>query len=556
MKDLIRKYALQNAIRYNGVANPGNIIGKVIGEKPELKSDMKGLMNEIQAIVKEVNSLSMDEQRQELERGAPELLEKKQTKKEPHLPNLGDVHSIVTRFAPSPSGPLHIGHAYVLCLNQLLCKKYGGKLYLRIEDTNPENIYPGAYEMIPKDASWLLGGEVAGVVVQSDRLGHYYDYAQKLIGMGHAYICTCDADAFRVLGSKKQACPCRSLPSSEHQKRYGMMFGSFKPGEAVMRIKTDIEHPNPAMRDWPAMRINDHVHPRQNTKHRVWPLMNFSVAVDDHLMGITHTIRAKDHMDNEKRQQYVYDYFGWKMPHNLYVGRINFSDMQISTSETRQMIDQGKYSGWDDIQLPFLLALKKRGYHPSAFMKYAQDVGVTQNDKVVSKQEFFTAINHFDSEWLEPHALRFFFVAHPVEITINGAPTQEVTLSLHPDHKKGGRIFKTGESFYVSKLDYDTFAVGKLYRLMDCLTFVKTKDGFTFEKKEYEKEKQVKLIHWLAKENDLLQARVRMEDGSFVDGLGEKTLSLLSEGDVCQFERFGFVRLVDKKTMEFWWLHR
>ena len=106
------------------------------------------------------------------------------------------------------------------------------------------------------------------------------------------------------------------------------MFTEYKPGEAVLRMKTQIDDPNPAMRDFPLMRINEFVHPRKKTEYRVWPLMNFAVAVDDHLLGITHAIRGKDHRDNEKRQRKIADCLGWKAPVALYVGKINFTDIR------------------------------------------------------------------------------------------------------------------------------------------------------------------------------------------------------------------------------------
>ena len=81
--------------------------------------------------------------------------------------------------------------------------------------------------------------------------------------------------------------------------------------------------------------------------------MNFAVAIDDHELGITHSIRGKDHVDNEKRQQYIFDYFGWKAPTHLYIGKINFEGLKIKTSIVKKEIDYGEYDGWDDIRLPF-----------------------------------------------------------------------------------------------------------------------------------------------------------------------------------------------------------
>ncbi len=554
----IRNYALQNALKFKGKANSGALVGKILGEFPEWRLKQEELIKKIKKIVDVVNSLSVEEQRSELEQNAPDLLDEKKKRKKQGLPDLDDTKEVVMRFAPSPSGPLHVGHAYVLSLNSEFCRKYNGKLYIRIEDTNPENINPESYKLIEEDAQWLTRKNVEKVIIQSERLDIYYKYAEQMIKKGNAYICICDSEKFRELITKQIACPCRNGSVEEHLKRYKKLFKGYKEGEAVMRIKTDVEDKNPAMRDWPAMRIKEHEHPKTKTTYRVWPLLNFAVAIDDHDMGITHTIRAKDHMDNEKRQKFIYDYFGWTMPHHLYVGRINFKDLRISSTETRKMIESGKYEGWDDIRLPFIRALKRRGYVPDTFIKYALDVGVTQNDKYVTEEEFFKTINAFNKECIDAEAHRFFFIHDPVEIKVRNAPQQSVELDLHPDSIKGGRPFHVHDLFYLSKKDMADLNEGDIVRLMDLFNIKKKNDLFVFESKEYQdyKSKGKKIIHWLPKE-ETIQATVKMPDGSIVQGIAEKNMKETKVNDIIQLERFGFCR-VDKKgeTIDLWYAHK
>ncbi|MBN2112480.1 glutamate--tRNA ligase [Candidatus Woesearchaeota archaeon] len=560
IKETIRKYALQNAVRYDGKANPGNIIGKVIGENPELKTKGKELMKDIQQIVREINKLSVEEQTKQLQELAPEMLEKKAVEKEV-LKQLKNAENgkVVMRFAPSPSGPMHIGHSYALSLNSEYCRKYKGKLILRIEDTNPENIYPPAYEMIPEEAKWITKGNIAWVYIQSERMDIYYKRAEEVIRKGHAYVCTCPAEKFREMKIKRIPCPCRTLKPEENLQRWKKMFKEYKEGDAVLRIKTNINDPNPAMRDWPAFRINESEHPRQKKKYKVWPLMNFAVAVDDKEMGVTHALRAKDHMDNEKRQKFLYDHMGWKIAETIYVGKINFEDLMVKCSKTKPLIEKGDYTGWDDIRLPFLAALSKRGYQPDAFINYALGVGVTQNDKTVSKQDFFKSLDHFNRAVIEPNAYRYFFVESPAEIKIEKAPEQEIELDLHPENKKGGRKFKTNDKFYIDKSDLKQLKEGKLYRLMDCLNFVKKKGKFVFDSTDYEKFKKKgdRIIHWLPVSKDLVHVAVRMDDNFIKKGLGESSMSKLKKGDIVQLERFAFARLESKddSRLEFWFTH-
>ena len=563
IKEDIRNWALQNALKYDGKANQGAVIGKLLSTHPELKKELKTLSKEISTILSEVNKLGQEKQKKELEKRAPELLEEKPKEKRTGLKPLKEAEEgkAVFRMAPSPSGPLHIGHAYGISINSEYARMYKGKFIIRIEDTNPENIYEQAYEMIPKDADWLTKDNVKEYIFQSDRLGFYYDHMEKLIAAGNAYVCTCDPDEFRELIIKKKPCPCRDLTVKEHGKRWDKMFGEYKPGEAVCRIKTDVEHKNPAMRDWPAMRINDHTHPRKGTEYQVWPLMNFSVAIDDHLLGLTHVINGKEHADNAKRQKYIFDYFKWKRPTYINWGRINFEGMEVSCSKTKQKIEYGEFDGWDDIRLPFMLALRRRGYQPEAFINFAIDMGVSLTDKTVTKEDFFKTIDAFNKEIIDPISDRYFFIDNPIEITISEAPEQDVEIKLHPDNpKKGVRKFKCKDQFYITKADHKSMKANKLYRLMDCLNFKKKGKDFTFEGKDYAeyKDKGEMIIHWLPVSKDLIDVEVLMPDNTTVKGLGESGMSKLKKGDIIQLERFGFCRLdeIKTKTLKFWFTHR
>lgn len=560
---LIRKWALANAARYEGKANFGAVLGKLLGEKPDLKGELRTLTGEVKALIETVNAMAPDDQRKELQATAPELLDVKHEKQEHVLKELpkAEQGKVVMRMAPSPSGPLHIGHAFVTDLNSEYCRKYDGALLLRIEDTNPENIDPQAYVAIPENAQWLTKNNIKKTIVQSDRLHTYYDHAEKLVAMGKAYVCTCNPDLFRELIQRKKACPCRALPLKDHQLRWDKMFSGYEPGEAVLRIKTMIDDPNPAMRDWPAMRINHHTHPRTGTKEKVWPLMNFSVSVDDHELGITHTIRGKDHKDNEKRQRHIFDAFGWTTPVHLYVGRINFEGFDLSTTQTRQAIERGEYAGWDDIRLPFIAALRRRGYQPETFTQWALDMGLGENDKTVSREEFFKSIDAHNRKLLEPLANRYFFITDPVEVRVIGAPKQAVELELHPDHPdRGKRRFEAYEQFYLAKDDVDALEDGKLYRLMECGNFEKHGSDFRFHSRGVEeyREKGSRIMHWLPVSDDLAKVEVLMPDATKRLGYGESGLKQLKEGAIIQLERFGFVRL-DKKQGDkliFWFTHK
>ena len=566
MKNRIRLLALQNAVAY-GTADMGKVLAKIIAEFPEVRTKISEVKELVLSIVKEVNQMRMDQQQAELEKKAPELLEKKKGEKREGLKELHNAKqgSVVMRFEPSPSGPLHIGHAYVAMLNYEYCRMYNGKLILRISDTNPDNIAPESYEMIPENMAWLCPGIVLEQHVQSDRMESYYKYGLLLVEKGHAYLCECDSEEAKKMISKGEECPCRNLSPAEHTNRWHKLFdpvSGYAEGDAVVKLKTNVQDKNPAMRDFAILRINETDHARQRKKYRVWPMMNFAVAIDDHDMGLTHVLRGKDHYDNTKRQKWIFDYLRWPVPEYLHIGRINFEGLAVSCSETRKAIEEGTYTGWDDIRIPFINALRRRGYRQEAFLKYAISQGVTMTDKTVSAGEFFKAINAYNRETIERQSMRYFFIEDPVEVVVHHAKVRDVELDLHPDHKKGGRRFKTSDRFYLAKQDMAAIADKDIIRLMDCLNAVKrgSYEEFEFHSQDVETYRKCgkRIIHWLPKEGRHVTVEVAMDDGSVKHGFGEEGMRKLTPGDMVQLERFGYCRVdaVEKDTIRFWWAHR
>lgn len=565
MKQSIQKHALKNALDFQGKVNQNVILGLVLREHPELKKDVPKLIQEIQKTISEVEKLTKEQIKKKLKELAPALLkeEKEETIEGPlkSLPNAVK-GKVIVRIAPSPSGPLHIGHAYGASLNYEYAKMYNGKLILRIEDTNPENIYEPAYDLIEQDIKWITDNGISQVVIQSSRLGIYYDYAEKLIQKDKAYICTCNADQWREQKNQSIPCLCRKLPAKEHLLRYAKMFNEYAEGEAVVRAKTDIAHKNPAMRDFGLMRIIEHTHPKTGKEQRVWPLMVLAVAIDDHELGITHVLNGKDQADNAVKEQWIMKWLGWNPPEYKHWGIINFQGFEISKSKTKLAIEQGQYKGWDDIRLPFLPALRKRGYQAGAFHRFAIEIGLSLNDKTVEIAEFWKSINAFNKEIIEPRANRYFFVDNPTKIIIEGAPAKTVELNLHPDFpKRGIRKLNAHQQLFIAMSDKKNLVEGKIHRLMDYCNFQIINKKCKFLSKDYEEYKNADnkgvIMHWLPIQQ-LPEVEVVLEDGTTTKGYGEEALQCLKAGTIVQLERRYFARIdsTSKNKVTLWYLHR
>lgn len=536
---VIRKYALQNAVQFEGKATVGSVLGKVMAENPELRPKAKEVTVLAKKVVDDINKMSPEDQRKALESESPELLVKESRVREMGLPDLKNVQGEVRmRMAPNPSGPLHIGHSRMGILNDEYVKRYGGICYDRFEDTDPARIDPDGYRTIPEDFAWL-GVRIDKTVIQSDRFEIYYDIAKKLLEMGKAYVCTCKPDDWRELKNRKLPCPHREQPLSEQMARWNRMFdGSYKPEEASVMVKTDLEHPNPAIRDFVGLRIDDTPHPRTGKKYRVYPLMNLAVAVDDHLFDLTHVLRGKDHLNNTYRQMYVYDYFGWKKPEYIHYGRVSIEDSQLSTSKVAKGIREGQYSGWDDPQLGTLRALKRRGLRPEALRRYWVETGIKEVDIEFSWKTLYS----FNRELIDGEANRYFFVIDPVKIKIEGAPKLVGKAPLHPEHpERGIRELVVGPDSEVYVEARDLSSEPKRLRLKDLCNIERSGEGWRYAGNDLAVLKEgVQIVHWVPTES--IAAEVLMTDGTTKQGLAEKGI-VNAKGKVVQLERFAYARV-------------
>ena len=532
--------ALQNAVKNKAVPRAGAVLGSVMGAHPELRSQAKEINAMLPVILAKVEALSAEEREAQLRELNPEAIEKMHEKKERihELPTLPDAEGgVVMRFAPNPSGPLHLGHARASVLNDYYVKKYGGKFYYRVEDTDPKRVDPEAYDMVSEDLKWL-GIGITDVVYQSDRFEIYYDLARELIKLGGAYMCDCDNAEFRDLKLKKQACPCRDLSVEENLKRFDdMLAGKYEEGQITMRVKTDIAHPDPAVRDFAAMRVlKEPKHPRK-PEIFVYPLMNFSVAVDDHLLGMTHVIRGKDHIANTRRQEYIYNYFGWKMPYFYHYGRMSIAGLELSTSGMRKGINEGLYTGWDDIHLGTLRALARRGIQAEAVRGAVVDIGMGDTDISFSWENLFAA----NKAIIDADADRYFFVPDAVEVTVSGAPEMTAHAPVYPNKpERGERLLPFTGKVLLPRAEVEK---GGMLRLKDLFNIRMTGDStaeYAGESLAEARKEKAPIIQWLPAEKAAPCSLLTPE--GMQEGFAEPEV-LNYEGKIVQFERVGFAKI-------------
>ncbi len=556
--DKIFFYALTNAISHDGKAQATSVLPKLFREGLK-REDIKKVIPEIQKIVSEVNNLSIEEQKLKLE-----SLDVKVTKKEKKtgLSDLPDVKGkVVMRFAPYPSGPLHIGNARPAVLNDEYVKKYGGKLLLVIDDTigsKEKQIIKEAYKQIPEGLDWLQI-KYDKIFFKSDRLKIYYKYGEQLIKKDKAYVCFCSSKILHNNRIKKIECKCRNKMIKENLAAWKeMLTGKYKEGKAILRIKTSMQHKNPAFRDRVLFKISNRTHPRVGKKYKVWPLLEMSWSVDDHLLGITHVLRGKDLMIESEMEKYIWKIFGWKAPVLIHTGIVNVGGAKISKSKSQKEVKSGKYIDWHDPRTWSLQSLKKRGIRPEAVRAFCISLGLTQTEATVPIETLYKENKKFIES-----SNRYFFIQNPVKIKIKDAPRMIAKVPFHPNHaERGYRILETQEDFYITKNDYEEIKKSKqeIFRLMNLFNFKKVKNKmiFEFHSKELQPLLKAKLIHWLPVSKELIKTNVMMPEGTIINGFAEHNIKNLSPDTIIQFERFGFCRLdkKSKKEFEFWFAHR
>ena len=540
--------AIQNAIEYSGKAAPGSVIGRIMSIRQDLRPHGKILSPLIAKKVAQANKLATDEGldylRSILETEAPELLEQRQKQaKRTGLPELlnAEKGKVVLRFAPNPNGPLSFGHARGIIINGEYAKEYDGELILRFDDTDTSVKPPmlEAYDLIQKEAEWLLGFVPHRVVIASDRIEHYYQYVEQMLNGGFGYVCKCSAETFREYRVSMTECPCRAYSNMENLELWqGMLDGSFQPGEAVVSVRTDMALKNPALRDWPALRIQDtetNPHPRKDigSRYRVWPLLDFQSAVEDHLQGVTHIIRGKDLIDSTRKQKLLYEHFGWTYPDTMYWGRVKVHEWGgFSTSQMRKDIESGLFEGWSDPRLPTIASLSGSGIQATALRNFWIELGVTQKDIAVP---LATLYSH-NIKIIDDDAPRIAFIREPIALTLEGVNETIVELPTHPNTTGlGTRKIQLHDAIvYIEKADLQH----KTLRLKEFGDF--DIEGNTARFVAKERTDKRKIVHWTSKNSSVDASLVQVIDGEICRLDGKLESHQLAVNTPVQIERIGY----------------
>ena len=514
--------------------------------------------------------------------------------------NGGRVH---TRFPPEPNGYLHIGHATSICLNFGLATEYQGKCNLRFDDTNPSKEDVEYIDSIQQDIQWLGFQWEGEPHFASDYFQQLYDWAEKLILEGKAYV---DDQPAEVISAQRMTptepgvnSPYRDRTPEENLDLFRRMKnGEFQAGEKVLRAKIDMASSNMLMRDPIMYRIMHVAHHRTGDKWCIYPMYDFTHGQSDYLEGITHSICT---LEFEVHRP-LYNWFLDQLidteyrPRQIEFARRNLSYTVMSKRRLLELVQKGIVAGWDDPRMPTITGLRRAGYTPESIRNFAEKVGVARREIVVD----MALLEFCVREHLNKIAPRVMAVLDPVRVVIDNYPegqTETVEIENNPeDETAGTRMVPFSRELYIERDDFMEDAPKKFFR-MTLGNEVRLKGAFIVKCESVEKDAEGNIttihctydadtrsgtgsasnrkvkgtLHWVSAP-DAIEAEVRLYDRLFKDPdpaghkdvdfkefLNENSLKVLTgcklepslkeakEGDRFQFQRLGYF-CVDKDS--------
>ncbi len=548
----LRRLALDNAVHHDGEARPGPLVSRLLASDPSLRDHAEDLRRLAATVASDVTQMRRAEQERALaELGGPIAAPVREEARVGELPPLltGADRKVVLRMAPFPSGALHIGHARMIFINDAYRRRYDGKLLLVLDDTvgsEEKRIELEFFDLILQDLDRCQVKPDA-TYYKSDRIPRHYEWAARVIDRGAAYVCVCPPDLLRENRKNGLACPERSQSINETRNHWQkMLAGGFAPGEAVLRLKTDLQDPDPAFRDRVLLRISDFDHPRVGHRYRVWPMLEFSWAVDDIELGVTHVIRGKDLVIEDRMQEFIWKLLGISGPQFLHWGILRVREAKVAKSKAYVEVKSGLYDGWADPRTWSLQSLDRRGITPEAVRQFTLSFGLSLADIEVPAETLYAE----NRTVIDPTTPRRLFVPDPRLVRVEGYPggLGPVLLPNHPDRPDlGTRSVATGPSFWLPGAELVKNA-GKEIRLKDLLNvqlpadLTPGQDGAVVAPFTSKQNKRLPRIQWVS-ESESVPVDILEVDGTHRTGLGEGALRTAQPGDRIQFERVGFVRV-------------
>ncbi|CAK8572599.1 unnamed protein product [Lathyrus sativus] len=486
-----------------------------------------------------------------------------------------EVGKVRLRFAPEPSGYLHIGHSKAALLNKYFAERYQGQVIIRFDDTNPAKESNEFVDNLVKDID-TLGIKYETITYTSDYFPELMELAEKLISQGKAYVDDTPREQMQKERMDGIESKCRNHSIEENLKLWKeMIAGSERGLQCCVRGKLDMQDPNKSLRDPVYYRCNPMPHHRIGSKYKVYPTYDFACPFVDSKEGITHALRSSEYHDRNAQYYRIQEDMGVKKVLIYEFSRLNMVYTLLSKRKLLWFVQNGRVDSWDDPRFPTVQGIVRRGLKIEALIQFIVEQGASKNLNLMEWDKLWT----INKKIIDPVCPRHTAVIadRRVLLTLTDGP-EESFVRIIPRHKKyeaaGSKATTYTKRIWLDYADAESVSAGEEVTLMDWGNAIvkeveKDQDGnVTGLSGVLHLEGSVKTtklkLTWLPEidelvsltlmEFDYLITKKKLEEGEdFVDVLnpctkketlayGDANMRNLQPGDVLQLERKGYFR--------------
>ncbi|KAJ4717557.1 Glutamate--tRNA ligase [Melia azedarach] len=462
-----------------------------------------------------------------------------------------EIGKVRLRFAPEPSGYLHIGHSKAALLNQYFAQRYQGQLIIRFDDTNP------AKESNEFVDNLLIDIETLGIKARHMLMIHPVSKCRKKGWMGLSQ----NAETTAV---------------EENMKLWKeMIAGSERGLQCCLRGKLDMQDPNKSLRDPVYYRCNPVPHHRIGSKYKIYPTYDFACPFVDAIEGITHALRSSEYHDRNAQYYRIQEDMGVRKVYIYEFSRLNMVYTLLSKRKLLWFVQHGKVDGWDDPRFPTVQGIVRRGLKVEALIQFILEQGASKNLNLMEWDKLWT----INKKIIDPVCPRHTAVIEErrVLLTLTNGPDKPF-VRIMPRHKKyegaGEKATTYTKRIWLDHADAESISVDEEVTLMDWGNAIvkeisRDQDGKVTQLtgvlhlEGSVKTTKLKLT-WLPESNELVNlmlvgfdyliTKKKLEEGEdFLDVLnpctkietaavGDSNMRNLKRGDVLQLERKGYFR--------------
>ncbi|XP_058076275.1 glutamate--tRNA ligase, cytoplasmic [Magnolia sinica] len=535
-------------------------LGKPVATKPK-EGDQSGNKS---AKVNEERSVKEESNEKEKSGGSFEI----------DLPG-AKIGEVCLRFAPEPSGYLHIGHSKAALLNKYFAQRYKGRLIVRFDDTNPAKESNEFVENLLIDIE-TLGIKYDAVTYTSDYFPQLMEMAENLIAKGKAYVDDTPREQMQKERMDGIESKCRNNSVDQNLALWKEMIAASERGlQCCVRGKLDMQAPNKSLRDPVYYRCNPMSHHRIGSKYKLYPTYDFACPFVDAIEGITHALRSSEYHDRNDQYYWILKDMGLRKVQIYEFSRLNMVYTLLSKRKLLWFVQNGKVEGWDDPRFPTVQGIVRRGLQIDALIQFILQQGASKNLNLMEWDKLWT----INKKIIDPICPRHTAVLEEqrVLMILTDGP-EKPFVRVIPRHKKFEGAGKKATTFanriWIDNADASSVSVGEEITLMDwgnakIKEIEKDAEGnITSLRGVLHLEGSVKTtklkLTWLADtdelvnlslvEFDYLITKKKLEEGEdFIDVLnpctrretsafGDSNMRNLKRGEILQLERRGYFR--------------